>query len=107
MKSLLKMAVVCSCFLMGLSFAHAAGGKGNGNGWRSTCKAGKNLNFVDNNGDGICDYKGCRAYSGRSKARGVRDGSGPINTTKNVGPNFVDLNEDGICDNRVAKSSGN
>lgn len=107
MKSLFKMAVVCSCFLMGLSVAYAAGGKGNGNGCRSICKPGKNLNSVDNKGDGIRDYTRCRAYSGRGKGRGVRDGSGPINTTKNAGPNFVDLNEDGICDNISVKSSGN
>jgi hypothetical protein len=42
---------------MGLSFAHATGGKGNGNGCRSVCKSGKNLNFVDKNEDVFFDNR--------------------------------------------------
>ncbi len=57
MKIYSKMDVVCSCFFMGLSFAHEASGKGNGNECRSVCKSGKNLNFVDKNENVFCDNR--------------------------------------------------
>lgn len=47
---------------------------------------GPGPNFVDEDGDGICDYCGT----------GRMGGYGP--GTNGAGPNFVDENGDGICD---------
>jgi hypothetical protein len=55
-------------------------------------------NFVDANGDGICDYYQSGTRRGRMGA--ARGGYGPGGGAGNrgVGPNFVDANGDGICD---------
>jgi len=77
--------------------------------------------YVDDDGDGVCDNKGARmagAGEGRGKGngagnrgkgfrRGTRDGSGSMNRGGNERPNYVDADNDGICDNSGAKIPGN
>jgi hypothetical protein len=48
--------------------------------------------FVDNDGDGVCDFYG---WSGRGLAVSRGRGAGTAGTW---GPRFVDRNADGICD---------
>jgi len=76
-------------------------------------------NYVDQNGDGICDNTGAKipgaGYSrgigygagnggrGMGFRRGVRDGTGPISRSGSGRPNYVDANGDGICDNLGVK----
>jgi hypothetical protein len=59
-------------------------------------------NFVDANGDGICDHYQSGTRRGRMGA--ARGGYGPGDGTGNrgVGPNFVDANGDGVCDHYQA-----
>jgi hypothetical protein len=59
-------------------------------------------NFVDANGDGICDNYQTGTRRGRMGT--ARGGYGPGDGSGNrgVGPNFVDANGDGICDNNQA-----
>lgn len=109
MKSLLNVFVISLCIVLGVSFAYAGAGKAFAKNNDSTKSAKvKGLNFVDKDGDGICDNRGekckgnCKAKRHR---RGARDGSGPKNVSNKRGPNFVDNNGDGICDNRVEKGS--
>jgi hypothetical protein len=55
-------------------------------------------NFVDANGDGICDHR--QSAGPRGRTSGARRGFGPGDGTGNrgVGPNFVDADGDGVCD---------
>ena len=83
---------------------------------------GLKTNFIDENGDGICDLfqggkKGGRSWRGAGMAKGTsiagtnfvdadgdgvcdnnQSGSG-VRNGKGKGPNFIDANGDGICDN--------
>lgn len=51
-----------------------------------TENANYRINFVDANGDGICDNTGLRSSNGKGNARVS-------------GRNFVDTDGDGVCDN--------
>ena len=118
MKNLFKVLVLCLCLLTAVSFAYAGNGKGakDGSGPNNTA-AQRGPDYVDENGDGICDNTGARSgrrgkgYSAGNQARGkgfrrgLRDGSGPINKAGVEKPNCVDENGDGICDNLGDKSS--
>ena len=109
MKSLLNVFVISLCIVLGVSFAYAGAGKAFAINNVPTKLAEVNgLNFIDKDGDGICDNRGEKGKgSGKGKLhrRGARDGSGPKNGLNKRGPHFVDKNGDGICDNRVAKGS--
>jgi len=114
MKSLFKMAVLSLCLLTAVSFAYAGNGKGaqDGSGSKNTA-AQRGPNYVDENGDGICDNSGAgigrrgrgagNQARGRGFRRGLRDGKGPINRAGTAKPNYVDANGDGICDNFPTK----
>ncbi|MBL8025715.1 MAG: hypothetical protein JNL74_04855 [Fibrobacteres bacterium] len=56
--------------------------------------ANHGTNFVDKDGDGLCDNVGTRQGSG--KGTGCQSGTG-------CGANFVDANKDGVCDNAGTK----
>ena len=109
MKRFLNIFIVFLCIVLGISFAYAGKGK-------TLAKNNDSLklsevngpNFVDKDGDGICDNrdgKGKGGGKGKQYHRGARDGSGPKNSSNQRGPNFVDKNGDGICDNRADKGS--
>ena len=122
MKNLFKASVFCLCLLMAVSFAYAGNGKGaqDGSGPNNTAVQ-RGPNYVDANGDGICDNIGARigrrgkgygaGNQGRGKGfcrgkgfrRGLRDGKGPINRAGVAKPNYMDANGDGICDNFQTK----
>lgn len=103
MKSLLNVFVISLCIVLGVSFAYAGAGKAFAKNNDSTKSAEVNsLNFVDKDGDGICDNRG---EKGKRHRRGARDGSGPKNGSNKRGHNFIDKNGDGICDNRDEKGS--
>ncbi len=56
-------------------------------------------NYVDRNGDGICDYAcGTCNYVDEDKD-GVCDYRNTTPVIGNCGQGFVDENEDGVCDN--------
>ena len=116
MKSLFKVFVLCLCLLMAVSFAYAGNGKGtqDGSGPNNTAVQ-RGPDYVDANGDGICDNIGARigrrgkGYAagkqgkGKGFRRGLRDGKGSINRAGVAKPNYVDANGDGICDNFPTK----
>ena len=56
-------------------------------------------NFIDEDGDGVCDLMGTGQGNGRMNGRmsGRRGG----NQGMGQGPNFVDADEDGVCDHHV------
>jgi len=117
MKSLFKMAVFSLCLLMAVSFAYAGNGKGaqDGSGQKNT-PAQRGPNYVDENGDGICDNIGSRisrcgrGYGAGNQGRGrdccgsFRDARCPGNRADVSKSNYVDENGDGICDNFQTKS---
>jgi len=135
MKRLLNGTVFCLCLLTAVSFAYAGGGRGGsgagggrGGGFGRGLRDGSGpinttgrtrSNYVDQNGDGICDNTGAKipgaGYSrgigygagnggrGMGFRRGVRDGTGPISRSGSGRPNYVDANGDGICDNLGVK----
>lgn len=63
-------------------------------------------NFIDADGDGICDY--CDTYCEFVDADGdgICDnyGSGKCRTGRGRGRNFIDADGDGICDNAKKKT---
>ena len=125
MKNLFKVLVLCLCLLTAVSFAYAGNGKGakDGSGPNNTAvqRVQRGTNYVDENGDGICDNIGARVdrpgygrgkgygagnqAGGKGFRRGLRDGKGPINRAGVAKPNYVDANGDGICDNSGDKLS--
>jgi len=117
MKSIFKVAVLSLCLLTAVSFAYAGNGKGvkDGSGPKNTA-AQRGPDYVDQNGDGICDNIGSRiGRRGRGAGkqaeckglrRGLRDGKGPINRASVAKPNYVDADGDGICDNFQTKCRG-
>ena len=118
MKSLFKVLILCLCLLTAVSFAYAGNGAKDVTGPNNTAVQ-RGPNYVDQNGDGICDHVGSkiarfgprhgRGYGARCQAagkgfrRGLRDGKGPINRAGVAKPNYVDANGDGICDNFPTK----
>ena len=118
MKSLFKVLILCLCLLTAVSFAYAGNGAKDGTSPNNTAVQ-RGPNYVDANGDGICDNIGTRVakaghrrgkgYGARNQAkgkdfrRGLRDGKGPINRAGAAKPNYVDANGDGICDNFPTK----
>ena len=118
MKSLFKVLILCLCLLTAVSFAYAGNGTKDGTGPNNTAVQ-RGPNYVDANGDGICDNIGTRVakaghrrgkgYGARNQARGkgfrrgLRDGKGSINRAGVAKPNYVDANGDGICDNFPTK----
>ncbi len=102
MINLFKVAALSLCMVCSVTFAYAGTDKEiakNDDAAKSAAINGPN--FVDKDGDGICDnYYGKGKGGGRGKRfrTGARDGSGPKNGSNQRGPNFVDKNGDGFCD---------
>ena len=93
MKSIVTITVLTICFLAigSLSYAQQGGrGYGRGNG-KGLAGAAQGANFVDKDGDGICDNVGTRMGRGRGNGKGLGGAA--------QGANFVDKDGDGICDN--------
>jgi hypothetical protein len=92
MKRIVTITVLSICFLAMGSWSYAQGGKGYGRGC-GKCAAGtaQGANFVDADGDGICDNAGTRQGRGRGSGKGLRG--------SDQGANFVDADGDRICDN--------
>lgn len=72
----------------------------------------RGINFVDEDGDGICDYCGIgsRDGSGRQMGRGRMMGGGQGGKGKGMSENYIDADGDGVCDNftnRPMDGSGN
>jgi len=66
-------------------------------------------NFVDYNGDGICDSRQGRGMRNRNFVDANNDSICDNFTARRgnrQGRNFVDTNNDGVCDNFVLKGSG-
>ena len=122
MKSIFKVAILSLGLLTAVSFAYAGSGKGvkDGSGPKNT-ETRRGPDYVDQNGDGICDDIGtrvsrpcCRRGKGcgagkqagcKGLCRGFRDGKGPVNRACVAKPNYVDADGDGICDNFQTKPS--
>lgn len=69
----------------------------------SSCMKGCNrINFVDTNGDGICDNHGTNCGIGFIDENG--DGICDHRTSQKCS-NFVDNNGDGICDHRASANT--
>ncbi len=82
--------------------------------------AGTATNFVDNDGDGVCDYqgKGGRRFMGSKGNRGFgargngagrfvdKDGDGVCDFSGTRGQGFVDADGDGVCDLRGTNGRG-
>ena len=69
----------------------------------SSCMKGCNrINFVDTNGDGICDHRTSQKCSNfvDNNGDGICDNHGT-----NCGIGFVDENGDGICDHRASANT--
>jgi len=121
MKSIFKAAVLSLGLLMAVSFAYAGSGKDvkDDSGPKNTA-AQRGPNYVDQNGDGICDntgagvdrpgYRRGKGYGAGKQARGkglrkgLRDGKGSINRAGVAKPNYVDADGDGVCDNFRTKA---
>lgn len=102
MKWIWMIGVLGLGLLLAVSMVYAGNGGGNDR-WASPQKTGVNagarsgVNFVDMNGDGICDH-----FQGSSRRRGLGRGSGKgLGQMKagSRGRNYVDENGDGVCDN--------
>ncbi|MGD9157127.1 MAG: hypothetical protein PVG39_01850 [Desulfobacteraceae bacterium] len=91
MKRIATIIAVTICFLAIGSLSYAQqGGKGKG-----IAGAAQGANFVDNDGDGICDNAGARMGRGRGNGKGLAGTA--------QGANFVDNDGDGICVNAGAR----
>ncbi len=97
MKKIIKIMVVTT--LVGISMAtYAFAGYGN-----DFFK--NNVNYVDTNGDGVCDNYGTMENGANyvdANSDGVCDNYG----TMGNGVNYVDANGDGICDNYGTMRNG-
>ena len=61
--------------------------------------AGRGMNYVDKDGDGICDNAGLRG-AGKGRGQGCRfRAKNAAGTASNHGPNYVDKDGNGVCDN--------
>ena len=94
--TLLKTATVALVFCMAIypltadagRFRGAGGGAGGGIGFVDANQDGINDNFIDADGDGVCDLTGLPVGSG-----------GFIDVNEDgVNDNFVDADGDGLCD---------
>ena len=97
MKRITTIFLLTICLLAVGSWSYAQGkGKGCRQGTGGT---GCRMNYVDKNGDGICDNAGSHNGQGRGKGHrlGPKDGTGK---GAQRGSNFVDTDGDGVCDNR-------
>ncbi len=89
------VALIAVVMLAPAAYAQGPGGRGQqpGQGTRQQ-QPGQGLctgdNFVDNDGDGVCDYAG-NGQMGRRGMAGQGQGTG-------MGAGFVDNDGDGVCD---------
>lgn len=97
MKRMTTIIVFTVCVLAIGSWSYA---QGKGNCQRAAASnSGQGINYVDKDGDGICDNAGIRgAGNGRGQGHRFRSGKGPGNARQH-GPRYVDENGDGVCDN--------
>ena len=95
MRRISTIIMLTICILAVGSWSYAQGnGKRYGRG-AGGAKCG--MNYVDKNGDGICDNAGSR---GAGKGQGYRgQGKNGAGRGAQRGPNFVDADGDGVCDN--------
>jgi hypothetical protein len=105
MRRIKSILMITVCILAIGSWSYA---QGNGSGRVKGCGRGVggpgcSANYVDSNGDGICDNAGKR---GAGKGQGYR-GRGKNGAGKGAqrGPNFVDEDGDGVCDNLQQKQN--
>ncbi len=100
MKKISIILIICVCIMMAPGFSFAGNGRRNGNGNRygrqhqsmnnsGNTSSVREQNFVDNNGDGICDNRGTGRMGGQLKGQGKgnmqtdntrvrpKDGNGP------------------------------
>lgn len=104
MKRMTTIIFFTICFLAVGSLSYGQGkGKGYGHGCGKCVAAsdtGRGMNYVDNDGDGICDNAG--SHKGRSGGKGNRfRTNGAAGNAGRQGPNYVDNDGDGVCDNLV------
>ena len=62
-------------------------------------------NFVDADGDGVCDYAGSHCRYTDENGDGICDNCGALAGACG-GQNFVDADGDGVCDNYAAGGCG-
>ncbi len=97
MKRILTIAML-SIFLLTTGTYSYARGRGMGCCKANGGQAGCGMNYVDENGDGICDNAG--TGKGKGAGKGYRN---RLNNTSSAasahGPNYVDKDGDGVCDN--------
>ena len=58
----------------------------------------RNIQFVDEDGDGICDNYNGNSQTANSKQNGIHKADGTGNANKNNNQ-YIDEDSDGICDN--------
>lgn len=93
----MKIIILALCILAVGSWAYAQGGAGYGRGNCAQAEGG--MNYVDKDGDGVCDNAGTRGKGkGMGQCRRCKLNNTPGNTTTH-GPKYVDKDGDGVCDN--------
>ena len=97
----LTLALVLAVCITGAFAAHGGFGRGSG-----TCLSG-GQNFVDEDGDGVCDnWTGGGGWCGNGQGFIDEDGDGLCDNcgTQCVGGrNFIDQDGDGLCDNWASR----
>lgn len=90
-------------------------GAGQGAGARSGAATEQSVQWVDNNGDGICDNQGTGMGAGNGQGGNYADSDGDgicdnqgtgMGAGNGQGENFVDNNSDGACDNMGSGTGG-
>lgn len=108
MKRMTTIVLLTICVLAIGSWSYAQHrGKGCGRGCGNSVSAsntGCGMNYVDSDGDGVCDNAGLRNGKGRGHGRRfhAKNGTG---TASQHGPRYVDENNDGVCDNIEANQN--
>ena len=98
----LTLALVLAVCITGAFAAHGGFGRGSG-----TCLSG-GQNFIDEDGDGVCDnWTGGSGRCGNGQCFIDEDGDGVCDNcgTQCVGggQNFIDQDGDGVCDNWASR----
>ena len=102
MKRMKIILLITVCVLAIGSWSYAQGQvRGNGRGCGKCVAASdakRGINYVDNDGDGICDNAGSRKGKGNGQGSRYRAKNAAGNGSQQ-GPRYVDEDGNGICDN--------
>lgn len=110
-KTLMGILIGLVILAVGVTSAFAAGpgGRHHGGNYAGTGTGTGVCQYVDANGDGICDncnaaHTSCGRYYTDANGDGICDNCGT--TTCGQGGSYVDSNGDGVCDNYTGSQGG-